>query len=201
MRQKGFSPLIIILVIAILGVVGYFAYKNYISPKGTILGPYSPSPIDTATPNLTANWKTYTNDTYGFSFEYPGDYSYSESPQKDSAYFAPNQYKTSDITALPVITFAMLQFPDSVNNLQDELNQIKISDPNEIQNVKNIVVNGSQAIQFNELRGNELDTQILLKTKINGNSIFLIKLTDYDKADNNMLRVYSQILSTFKFTQ
>ena len=35
------------------------------------MGPYSPSPIATATPDLTANWKTYTNTKYGFSFKFP----------------------------------------------------------------------------------------------------------------------------------
>lgn len=182
MKKNGFVPILIILLIAILGVVGYLGYKNF-------------------WPKLqTAKWKTYTNDKYQFSLKYPEDYSYYESPNKDSAYFTPTQYKTSDVTALPMITFAMLQFPNSINNLQDELNQIKADDPNGIQNVKNITVDGTMAIQFNELQGNELDTQILLKTKISGNNIFMIKLTEYDKADKEMLSVYNQILSTFKFT-
>lgn len=44
MKQKGFSPLIILIAVAILGLAGYFVYQNYFVPKGTILGPYVPGP-------------------------------------------------------------------------------------------------------------------------------------------------------------
>lgn len=49
MRQKGFTPIFIVIFIAVVGMVGYFAYKNYISLKGAVLGPYTPSPIAVAT--------------------------------------------------------------------------------------------------------------------------------------------------------
>lgn len=68
MRQKGFVSKII-LILTVLGILSYFVYKNYISPKSTILGPYSPSSVITETTNPTANWKTYV-DQY-FSIKYP----------------------------------------------------------------------------------------------------------------------------------
>lgn len=39
-KQKGFAPLIIILIIAVLGAIGYFVYKNYYVKTQT---PFLPS--------------------------------------------------------------------------------------------------------------------------------------------------------------
>jgi len=80
-RQKGFAPIIIVLVLALLGSLGYIAYlRGYLSfhiPNKTIITPTS-YPIETKTSsgtmpteNPAANWKTYTNDQYHFSFKYP----------------------------------------------------------------------------------------------------------------------------------
>jgi len=41
MKKNGFAPLLIILVIAILGAVGYFAYKNYFIKKSVSIFPSS----------------------------------------------------------------------------------------------------------------------------------------------------------------
>lgn len=68
MKQKGFAPIIILVLIA-LAVVGYFGYKNYWPKLQTLVV----SPTPTATDDPTANWKTYTNTAYGFSFKYPSD--------------------------------------------------------------------------------------------------------------------------------
>lgn len=77
MRQKGFVLLPVIIIIALLGVVGYLVYKNTqiqkISGNST-----SPSIVPTAnlpkpspTPDLTTNWKNITNRTAGLSVQYP----------------------------------------------------------------------------------------------------------------------------------
>jgi len=69
MKQKGFVPIIILILIA-LAVVGYFGYKNYWPKIQTIVVP-SPTPL--ATPDVTANWKTYTGSfaKNQYSFKYP----------------------------------------------------------------------------------------------------------------------------------
>jgi len=68
MKQKGFAP-IIILVLVVLAVIGYFGYKNWVKLK-TIATP-TPSPAEASTQDGTVNWKTYTNTKYGFSIKYP----------------------------------------------------------------------------------------------------------------------------------
>jgi hypothetical protein len=85
--QKGFAPLIIILIIAALAIGGgvYYVQKNknsepYHVPgalhtetstdtqtnvKGNIGPDYTPSSID------TSKWQLYTNSDYGVTFKYP----------------------------------------------------------------------------------------------------------------------------------
>ena len=69
MKQKGFAPIIIILVIALIGAGAYFlGTKNILKFPSFPLSPtLSPSP--TPTPDPTANWKTYTANE--FTFKYP----------------------------------------------------------------------------------------------------------------------------------
>lgn len=64
MKQKGFAPILTILIIAVLGVAGYFVYRNY-QKQQTV----TPRPI--SNPIQTNNWKTYANSKYGFSISYP----------------------------------------------------------------------------------------------------------------------------------
>lgn len=66
MRQKGFAP-IIILVLILLGVIGYFIYKNMQPRKQTSLPPSTPI----ATSEPIENWETFTSQNLKVSFRYP----------------------------------------------------------------------------------------------------------------------------------
>lgn len=68
MSQKGLAPILIVILIAAL-IGGYLLYQNQNKPTPQS----SPNPV-TSNSAETANWKTYTNDRYGFSFKYPQDY-------------------------------------------------------------------------------------------------------------------------------
>jgi hypothetical protein len=77
MNRKGFSPLIvigIIAVIVIVGLVGYFIWHN----NSSVSQPQNPpcckiTAAATSTPSAAdvSNWQMYTNQQYGFSFKYP----------------------------------------------------------------------------------------------------------------------------------
>jgi hypothetical protein len=84
--------LIVLAVAAISGAAGYLFARNNIflplqrgctmeaklCPDGSSVGRSGPncefSPCPTPTPDPTADWKTYTNNQYNFSFKYPGDW-------------------------------------------------------------------------------------------------------------------------------
>lgn len=61
--QKGFVPILIVLLIAILGVGEYFAYTNYSNSQSKTL---TQNQVDE-----TANWKTYTMLNSPLAFKYP----------------------------------------------------------------------------------------------------------------------------------
>ncbi len=61
MNKKGFANIVlIILAVLLIGVVGYFELAKRSVPE----------PVS----NVISNWKTYTNDNYGFGFSYPSIY-------------------------------------------------------------------------------------------------------------------------------
>lgn len=65
MSQKGFVNIaLIILIIMLVGVTGYFVL---------VKKPTSPQAKPTPQQDETANWKTYWNDKFGFSFKYPAN--------------------------------------------------------------------------------------------------------------------------------
>ncbi|MDP3973913.1 MAG: hypothetical protein Q8P92_03710 [Candidatus Daviesbacteria bacterium] len=70
-NQKGNFLLIIGLVVLVLvvGAGGYFLYQKQVNKPVTTpqTSQVTPSPI----PDETANWKTYSNSSLGFSFSYP----------------------------------------------------------------------------------------------------------------------------------
>lgn len=76
-NQKGFVNIILVAVIVVLvGVAGYFVF---VKKSELITQQPTPTPTQTniytsPTPTSadeTADWKTYTNTQYGFSFKYP----------------------------------------------------------------------------------------------------------------------------------
>lgn len=64
-----------VLIIAVLAVAGYFLYKQYNSPKEEVQTQQVQQNQQQNAQNKTntdiANWHTYANSEYGFSFKYP----------------------------------------------------------------------------------------------------------------------------------
>ena len=70
--QKGVAPILIVFLIAILAVGGYFVYQNKTKPvpqNQPVTSQSTPTPAS----DETANWKTYKDSETGFSFKYPGE--------------------------------------------------------------------------------------------------------------------------------
>jgi len=64
---------IVILILAIFGTAGYFAWKKYIEPKAkTASDSTSNNSTNTVSDSTeTENWKTYKNNELGLTFKYP----------------------------------------------------------------------------------------------------------------------------------
>lgn len=79
MSQKGFAPILMVLLVA-LSLAGYLIYQKQTSPRVTSQSPTqsTPSPTADARPaptgaGETANWKTY-NSLCGFTIKYPEEW-------------------------------------------------------------------------------------------------------------------------------
>jgi hypothetical protein len=78
--QKGFTPLVIVLIVVVVGIAcgaGYYVWQKNNNIKET---ESRPGLVASATPtptkvDETASWKTYTADKYNMSFKYPGTWS------------------------------------------------------------------------------------------------------------------------------
>lgn len=77
--QKGFTLLIFVLIIGVLsvGIVGgSFWYKNY---KNSTKDNFKPR-VEQNQKQENSDWKLYTNSSYGFSVNYPPDWTAVEGP-------------------------------------------------------------------------------------------------------------------------
>lgn len=73
--------LVIVLVLAI--GIGWMVWSDRSQPVG---GTATPTPLEQSEADVTADWKTFTNTTYNYSFRYPSDLEFIEEymPLEDS---------------------------------------------------------------------------------------------------------------------
>ncbi len=208
-------PLVIavIVVIAILLPAGTYFFLNSnkqvactleakICPDGSSVGrtgpkcEFAPCPKvnPTSTPDPTANWKTYINTKYNFSFKYPSNLKV-VLPSPDDYEFAPDKQdmlipeKTRDIRLVnsnnePVFSLNILL--DS-NRTIDQIKQNPLQEPStKINNLSDAFIGNLPAIKY-QIEGSET---LEFQTVYNNND-YLFELSNDDYAQ--------QILQTFKF--
>ena len=210
-NQRGFAPVIVILVV-LIGFVGVYFLGTLKNKPSTVNPTSSPvavakeSAIPTvkpvATTDLTADWKTYTNTKFGFSFKYPTDFKTTLSPTTGEEFNLVVDKKTN----VSEMGFVPVQF--SINMSRDENNMIRnittLSQAEEIYKInrnqtrKSILLDNKSAVTVAGLvEGLGPGTgQFLSYTfvKLN-NEVLIIQLGNKDYQTE-----LNQILSTFKFT-
>lgn len=165
---------------------------------------YSKSPVITQIPsptsNPTANWKTYTNTTYGYSFRYPDDHTVYRSvdQQKPALIPATSTSDTVNVSAEegmvfccePVtVSFTIKNSGDILSLASQYLQKFEESERPEI---KNITFQGKPSIEVNGPGGFNPPYKLLI-IPLGGNTSLQI----VQNLENPLL---TNILSTFKFT-
>lgn len=204
MRQKGFIPIIFLIVVVILGIVVFFVYtKGYISinlpkPRTSIIPSVlptpaqttlsiTPSPITSITPikkpttNPFTNWKTFSNND--FTFRYPKEWML-------------NQTRNT-ITAN--VDGAIIYIFDRNSPMYNECMVLGKTD-----NVGSMMVKYYGYAYSGEACSdkNELGNYEAWITKAGGDGYQPGIIYAYNTtAFSNSFEIFKQILSTFKFTQ
>lgn len=159
--QKGFAPILIVLLLAIISVGGLLMYWNQTKSTNTIQQiTQTPAPTFTTTAiqtassstslsDETANWKTYIDDKYGFTFRYPSfllvsvnELNYEAPSIKQIGFYNPNNKEKFDPDAI------------NMNILRYDINRAK-----ENEDLKN---GFSEDVAGNKLKRNVIEKEIIV---------------------------------------
>lgn len=188
-------------ILIVLGVVviagGFFTYWNVYRNRGAVTLNVSPTPTvstakkspsasPTTSPSIPADWQTYTNSEYGFSFKYPKDWILSSdnlSSSNATGGRAKLTISKSDNEKIEIIGNFEGGFEDAAYFYSAEISNGKI------------VVTDRKA---NEGSANYVALNVLNITQDKWINILFYYPTD-NKTD--ALNIFDQILSTFQFTK
>jgi hypothetical protein len=209
--QKRLFIVIVPLVVIALGIVGYLSYKSY-SPKPSS----SPVSVNTGTVNATVNLKTYTNDKYGFSFNYPPNLAVKTEQDlnintgEDSIYLVDSALTSPELQNALVRVGVITKNPN-FNSLDEYLESLKNArsgtvsdfDPTNPQPVKLDVsnVNGHDSVEiYSQSTDSEGRNYISREVTLQESSNLLITITAIER-DNKpeVASAFNYVVSTIAF--
>ncbi|EKD64754.1 MAG: hypothetical protein ACD_50C00309G0005 [uncultured bacterium] len=194
--SKTFIILIVVILIAAVGMGGYFLGANQnqvVQPPTQPIVPatqFSPTPVDE-----TANWKTYTNTKVGFRIKYPSRYSKPTVPGSDGPMDTDGNEDNISIVfgddSSDQITLSVIPFNGNINQLLEFIN----SPDAEVSLIKSLKADGQDAFWYLIKDEYELEpySYILFIGKDHGFTLEP-QNTNYSKEEIELM------LSTFKFT-
>ena len=204
-RKKGVFYGLILFILTGLIVLGYLMFT-----KGNLkLSLFKPTPqptppvsesTPTPTPDPTADWKTYTNDEFGFEFKYPGDWGIKIAEDWEPGFRFLAVYSPENVTnpydqIIEGEVFAITIHDKSSETLDSLINNIKEWSSVEIQKPAHIQSHSYFLAEDPPYR-NSTDKILIIEK---GNYIYLDELVwSKNKPESEIL--LDQILSTFKFS-
>ncbi len=222
--KTGMWVLVIVLVAIVFGSAGYYVGKVRSKSKpetpvalnsnqGSLSSTLTQTAVSNAsastTPDATADWKTYTNDTYGFSFKYPGEWTVSEktyskpgdeiltvtSPDtaKKIADRTNNPFTKGDIG----IRFTTMPATDSTSNTIAIWMADQFTNSITAKNKTSESIEGAQAYGA-EIQADPSYYAMLVQAN---NGLFALDFGADTAKKSELSTNVSQILSTFKFTK
>ena len=189
------KTLLVILALVIVGGGGWYYYENYYkkpTPTPTVT-PSTKEPTTTTTKDETADWKTYTNEKYGYSLKYPKDWEYKENMHEG--------YEKGAIVGFRKPPTKDEGFYDIVIRVADAGNTLTIDEwlarnakPSIVTSPthKTIGVDKLPGVEFIESNMDEHKAVYLAHNKL-VMSFTIAK-------DSKYLSIFNKMLSTFKFT-
>jgi len=215
-KEKSISLPLVILFVLVAAVafaaLGYWEGKKTTETTTTDdtvpMPPVPGEPTESVTAttsttaDVTADWKTYTNDTYGFSFKYPSIWNLEEGPSQTDPrrIIAVKSNEPNKNKVWPGSTTTNYYYDQMIVNKETESS---ISDwiksrlaGGVTDNSKMVSINGSE---FTEIVPGS-DPDYLAELKINDGTLFSI-IFDWANGRSDITTTQEQILSTFQFTK
>lgn len=208
-EKKSNTGLIVVLLIVMLLIVAGAVYTGImISKKQPAVSNYVPEPVVTPAVNETATWQTYKNSQDDFEFQYPKNgkiTQYDRSQRADLLLDLILDFKEQNFPNPTVaITFQSFDNPKklTLQKFIDEENNIPQIQASTFFSVKNSVqkIVGGESALYSENAFCEptLCSKVIL---LHQDKIYLITYgSQYDQLKTDHLDLFTQILSTFKFT-
>ena len=201
MRQKGSALLPVVIIIILIGVLGYFVYQNtqfksrVANPSPTITSLATNSPEPSSTPNPTANWETYAGD--GYNLKYPGDYTaapvaFVSSPNYSSGTSVKFQNMNSSITVTESINSQNLTLANALGNGPELSYAQSFLSGKTIQNYS---IGGVPGVGVENISAGQSGIALDVIWIKNG------RIYQATTSSSEGAIILNQILSTFKFTQ
>lgn len=197
-KKSPLVPILLTLLILATATAIYFYLQSRPTLESITTQPQptaSTIAVASASADPTANWKTYTNKEYGFSFKYPIAYSIYDSISGYGDRLLIQNYKDeSGRKPIPSDTQIVVSFAANNNKTleyyhESSNTQLGIDDPGEIISLGNL----SAVKGFSGQKYETVPTVWVIR----GDDIFTIQLSHPNSTDK---QVFDQILQTFQFT-
>lgn len=178
-NQKGFTNFLLILILLIgIGGLVYYSWQ-----KGLIRTTPSQESSPTPTSDPTAGWQTYNNSTYAYSFKIPPAWESFRQTGDDSIM----TLRPKGVTEIPITITVQV---NSSKNTADEItdNQVGKNYPR-------------KTVMIDEIEWTYYDSEVSpynsrVYLSVHDNYYYQLGVSTLNK---EYLKVFAQILSTFKF--
>lgn len=213
MNQKGFAPILILIILATL-IGGYVVYQKQIKfTPNSQPNTKSSAPLPFPTPDIkldpSGKFKIYTNHIDKYSFNFPADWNLTErhqtyisneprsyAPDHLDVYFSPQSGNGKDSKSYILINVnkANPRRLDEINKAAKQFLQDYKSSP------KKLAVSGQNAIQSSVGAGEVVQAGVDTRFRY-GIDKYQISIYEVDQGYiNKNIDVYNQLLGSFKFT-
>jgi hypothetical protein len=207
-KQKGFARILIVIILAIIGIAAAYYFGTQ---KGNVLPTPTQTPTSVATNSptqiaptvkptvdLTANWKTYTNQSENYVVKYPPALSRLICPGEETQLFLVTNGNGVDPVQAPTCARGG-RYPIEIATSNKEGTAL-VSNSDYKVDKESVTIAGIQAIEYTSNRilpatspGEEWFIDVIFSN--NGKSY------DFYTRDKSLQTTFDQMLSTFKFTQ
>lgn len=198
-QKKSFVWLIVPLLIFVLTIGGYLFFQTN-KFKQQLNQPAGPSPVvvlPSSSPNLTADWQTYTNKLFNFSFKYPSTFVITDNLQTSTDPSAWTTKKSLNLVdSVQNYSFSIMINPDGFGPwFPNKLHKLSYSETKGIY-ITDTSINNENLTpdQYSVIGSGSFQVSNVVGFLVFANS------SDNVQAHTYLDKTFSQILATFKFT-